>query len=80
MGSLSGVAAASTRGWVVLNQHTVTGFDAATYSTEEILRDGGSIHIRAIRPDDRDRLLSHFKGLSQQSIYHRFFGIRPQAW
>jgi acetate---CoA ligase (ADP-forming) len=59
-----------------VNQDSVTGFDAAAYSTEEILRDGGSIHIRAIRPDDRDRLLSHFKGLSQQSIYHRFFGIK----
>jgi acetyl coenzyme A synthetase (ADP forming)-like protein len=50
--------------------------DAAHYSAEEVLRDGGSIHIRAIRPDDRDRLLNHFKGLSQQSIYYRFFGIK----
>jgi acetyl coenzyme A synthetase (ADP forming)-like protein len=50
--------------------------DAAHYSAEEVLRDGASIHIRAIRPDDRERLLSHFKGLSQQSIYYRFFGLK----
>lgn len=50
--------------------------DAAHYSAEEVLRDGGSIHIRAIRPDDRERLLNHFKGLSQQSIYYRFFGLK----
>src|SRR5262249_29802703 len=30
------------------------------YAAEEILRDGGSIHIRAIRPDDRERLVDHF--------------------
>jgi acetate---CoA ligase (ADP-forming) len=50
--------------------------DAAHYSAEEILRDGGSIHVRALRPDDRARLLEHFKGLSQQSRYYRFFGLK----
>jgi acetate---CoA ligase (ADP-forming) len=50
--------------------------DPGGYRTEEVLRDGGSIHIRAIRPDDRERLLRHFKSLSEQSIYHRFFGIK----
>src|ERR1019366_4128734 len=50
--------------------------DAAHYSVEEILRDGGSIHVRALRPDDRERLLEHFKGLSQQSRYYRFFGLK----
>jgi acetate---CoA ligase (ADP-forming) len=51
-------------------------FDPAHYSAEEILRDGGSIHVRAIRPDDRERLLRHFKELSDDSRYHRFFGIK----
>jgi acetate---CoA ligase (ADP-forming) len=50
--------------------------DVAHYSAEEILRDGGSIHVRALRPDDRERLLDHFKGLSQQSRYYRFFGLK----
>ncbi|HKN10526.1 MAG TPA: GNAT family N-acetyltransferase, partial [Pseudomonadota bacterium] len=49
---------------------------AARYSVDEVLRDGGSIHIRAIRPSDRQFLLEHFKGLSPQSSYHRFFGVR----
>jgi len=51
-------------------------FEPAHYSAEEILRDGGSIHVRAIRPDDRERLLRHFKGLSEDSRYHRFFGVK----
>jgi acetate---CoA ligase (ADP-forming) len=50
--------------------------DPASYSAEVILRDGGSIYVRAIRPDDCERLLRHFKELSEQSKYHRFFGIK----
>lgn len=48
----------------------------ADYAADEILRDGSSIHIRAIRPDDRDRLLEHFRRLSARSLYQRFFGFR----
>jgi acyl-CoA synthetase (NDP forming)/GNAT superfamily N-acetyltransferase len=51
-------------------------FDPAHYTAEEILRDGRSIHVRAIRPDDRERLLRHFKELSADSRYHRFFGVK----
>ena len=50
--------------------------DARHYAVEEILRDGGSIHIRAIRPDDRQRLADHFQRLSPTSIYFRFFGAK----
>ncbi|MBV8359061.1 MAG: GNAT family N-acetyltransferase, partial [Deltaproteobacteria bacterium] len=53
-----------------------SAFDPAQYSAEEILRDGGSIYVRAIRADDRERLLRHFKELSEDSRYHRFFGIK----
>ena len=50
--------------------------DVANYRAEAVLRDGDSIHIRAIRPDDRERLLQHFSELSENSKYHRFFGIK----
>ncbi len=50
--------------------------DARSYAVEEILRDGGSIHIRAIRPDDKERLVDHFQRLSQRSVYYRFFGMK----
>ena len=46
------------------------------YSVEELLRDGGSIHVRAIRPDDRERLVEHFERLSARSVYFRFFGAK----
>ena len=41
-----------------------------------VLRDGGSIHLRAIRPDDKARLVDHFKRLSARSVYFRFFGSK----
>ena len=48
--------------------------DAARYAADVVLRDGGSIHLRAIRPDDRARLVEHFHRLSAPSVYFRFFG------
>ena len=48
------------------------------YATDALLRDGGSIHIRAIRPDDKQRLLALFENLSSRSIYFRFFQTKQR--
>jgi GNAT superfamily N-acetyltransferase len=50
--------------------------DARNYCVDATTLDGAIVRIRAIRPDDRDRLHDHFKALSPQSIYFRFMGIR----
>ncbi|MGE3539480.1 MAG: GNAT family N-acetyltransferase [Candidatus Tectimicrobiota bacterium] len=47
--------------------------DPRHYASEELLRDGGAIRIRAIRPDDKQRLLDLFAHLSSRSVYLRFF-------
>src|SRR5712691_9162830 len=52
--------------------------DPRHYAVDALLKDGGSIHVRAIRPDDKARLVEHFKGLSPRSVYFRFFGIKRQ--
>ena len=44
------------------------------YDTSDVLLDGKTIRIRAIHPDDRQRLLKHFESLSPESVYFRFFG------
>jgi GNAT superfamily N-acetyltransferase len=54
----------------------MSAIDASTYRVEAVLRDGGAICIRAIRPDDKIRLHQHFAALSPQSVYFRFMGIR----
>lgn len=50
--------------------------DAKKYCVDATMLDGAAIRIRAIRPDDGERLHEHFHGLSQKSVYFRFMGIR----
>jgi GNAT superfamily N-acetyltransferase len=46
------------------------------YCVDAAMIDGSTIRIRAIRADDKERLHEHFLGLSGQSVYFRFMGIR----
>jgi acetate---CoA ligase (ADP-forming) len=50
--------------------------EVSRYAVDELLRDGGSIRIRAIRPDDKARLREHFRRLSPRAVYQRFFGAK----
>ena len=50
----------------------VANFNPASYWVQDMARDGGVIVIRAIRPDDKERLREHSRGLSTASVYHRF--------
>ena len=50
--------------------------EARCYVVDEVLRDGSAIRIRAIRSDDKERLLKHFAGLSAKARYFRFFGYK----
>lgn len=49
---------------------------AKEYAADVLLDDGGLIHIRAIRPDDKQRLLEGFRRLSKRSVYYRFFSLK----
>jgi L-amino acid N-acyltransferase YncA len=47
------------------------------------LRDGSLVHLRAIRPEDRDRLIDLYGRLSADTAYHRFFTVMqrlPPDW
>src|SRR5216683_3716064 len=48
----------------------------SNYSASATLHDGTPVRIRAIRPNDKERLARHFDGLGCDSRYHRFFGIK----
>ncbi len=50
--------------------------DLRTYARDVVLRDGESVLVRAIRPDDKARLLDLFTRLSVRSIRHRFLGAK----
>jgi acetyl coenzyme A synthetase (ADP forming)-like protein len=46
------------------------------YAADGLLRDGRSIRVRAIRPDDKQRLLALFRRQSPETIHYRFFGAK----
>lgn len=50
--------------------------DARKYCVEAMMLDGAAIRIRAIRPDDQERLHEHFRSLSEKSVYYRFMGFK----
>jgi RimJ/RimL family protein N-acetyltransferase len=50
--------------------------DARRYCVAETLRDGTDVTIRAVRPDDVQRLSNAFAGLERQSVYTRFFALK----
>src|SRR3954467_4046757 len=50
--------------------------EANSYSVLGSLRDGRRIEIRALRPTDRDDLLSAVGGISESSSTRRFFGAK----
>ncbi|NEA24722.1 GNAT family N-acetyltransferase [Actinomadura bangladeshensis] len=47
------------------------------WEADVVLSDGGTAHLRPIRPDDADLLRSFHARLSPESIYYRFFSPRP---
>ncbi len=51
---------------------------ASRFSSDMLLLDGTSLLLRAIRPDDKERLAAHFHGLSAPSVRQRFFGAKSQ--
>ena len=50
--------------------------DPRAYTAAETLRNGLAITIRALRPDDRERVAAAVRGLERDSIYFRFFSYR----
>jgi RimJ/RimL family protein N-acetyltransferase len=42
------------------------------------LRDGTAVLIRAIRPDDRERIIAAFHKLDPETIYTRFFSAKKE--
>jgi GNAT superfamily N-acetyltransferase len=48
--------------------------EAASYSVVETLRNGLSVEIRSVKPQDRDAMLSAVTRTSPLSLYRRFFG------
>lgn len=47
----------------------------AQWEADVVLRDGGTAHLRPIKPDDAERLRRFHARLSDETIYFRFFSL-----
>ena len=47
---------------------------------EVTLRDGSTVHVRPVRPDDKVAIREFLEGVSPESIGFRFFGAIDLAW
>ena len=48
------------------------------WETDALLKDGSTVRVRPIRPDDAERLSRFHNRQSEESIYFRFFRYRPE--
>ncbi|MFL6127873.1 MAG: GNAT family N-acetyltransferase [Mycobacteriales bacterium] len=49
----------------------------AGWEADVAVSDGGVVHVRPIRPDDRDRLIALHSRLSERTVYLRYFAPHP---
>jgi RimJ/RimL family protein N-acetyltransferase len=56
-----------------LQQGVSEMIDASIYDKIETLKNGTTVRIRSIKPDDKGRLTEAFRNLESESIYTRFF-------
>ncbi len=49
----------------------------AGWEADVAVSDGGVVHLRPIRPDDRDRLAEFHSRLSERTVYLRYFAPHP---
>ena len=47
------------------------------WEADVVLTDGGTVHLRPIRPDDAAGLAAFHSRLSKETVYNRFFAYRP---
>ena len=48
------------------------------WEADVVLSDGGTVHVRPIRPSDGEAFRRFHAGLSSQSLYFRFFSPKPR--
>lgn len=51
---------------------TVTAEHHPEYETDVLLRDGSTVHLRPVRPEDREAVEALYKRLSERSLFMRF--------
>jgi acetyl coenzyme A synthetase (ADP forming)-like protein len=50
----------------------------AHWESDVVLLDGGTVHVRPMRPDDGEALVAFHERLSEDTVYSRFFSAKPR--
>src|SRR5688572_27508615 len=58
------------------SRQTMSTPDLDRYATDVVLKDGLTVHIRPVRPEDNDRMVEMWQRLSPETIRLRFFAPR----
>ena len=58
--------------------HDKSETELSRWEADVVLADGGTVHLRPIRPDDADALLALHGRLSDETVYLRFFSPLPR--
>jgi RimJ/RimL family protein N-acetyltransferase len=53
--------------------------DLRNFAEKETLKDGTVVTVRAVRPDDGDKIHQAFKSLDRATVYNRFFGYKADV-
>ena len=53
------------------------GAAPAYWECDVVLADGGTVHVRPLGPEDGDRLVAFHAGLSDETVFLRFFSPKP---
>lgn len=61
-----------------MNEGATSPPPGRAFASDEVLRDGGAVRLRAAQSDDAGRIQSHFRRLSKRSIYLRYFNQRRE--
>src|SRR5262245_39296587 len=56
----------------------MTAADLARWEGDVVLSDGGTVHVRPVRPSDAAKYRAFHAGLSSESVYYRFFSPKPR--
>jgi acetyl coenzyme A synthetase (ADP forming)-like protein len=56
----------------------LSAIDDSRWACDVLLSDGRPVHLRMARPDDRERLRAFHARLSKDTVYFRYFSVKPR--
>ena len=56
----------------------LSAIENSRWACDALLSDGRPVHLRMAGPDDRERLRAFHARLSKETVYFRYFSVKPR--